>query len=45
VFSAASAEADDNVEGAAVEVTALAAVDKILPETEVHTISGAVTVS
>ena len=37
------ADVEGDVEGAAVEVEVLAAVDEIEPEPKVHTISGAVT--
>jgi hypothetical protein len=43
VVSAIGADVKGNVKGAVVEVEALAAVDKIEPEPEVHTILGAVT--
>jgi hypothetical protein len=43
VVSAIGADVEGNVEGAAIEVKALAAVDEIEPEPEVCTISGVVT--
>ena len=43
VVSAIGADVEGDVEGAAVEVEALAVVDEIEPEPKVHTISGAVT--